>query len=88
MKLDEINSLITVRNYVNQTLNNNAIDRPTLSELGETLLLLDNKIIKMLKEPEFKEYIDFGSIKKVLKDTRQITSGVFDEANRIKAGLK
>lgn len=88
MNLDEIVSLIKVRDYIANSLNNNTVDRPTLSELGGMLLLIDRKIIGILKEPEFKQYINYGSVRKVLVENRQITSGVFDEANQIKSGLK
>lgn len=87
MDLSEIISLIKVRDYINQSLGNNTVDRPTLSELGNMLLLIDKKIINTLKGPQFKEYLDYSNIKKVLIDTRTITSGVFDEANKIKSGI-
>jgi hypothetical protein len=86
MNLDELTSLIKVRDYIANSLNNNSIDRKTLSELGKMLLLTDQKILNLLNTNQFKSYIDYDSAAKVIAENRRITSGVFDEANRIKAG--
>jgi hypothetical protein len=88
MNLDELTSLITVRDYVANSLNNNSVDRKTLSELGGMLLLLDKKIFGLLKKDDFKKYIDFADVRQAIVDNRKITSGVFDEANKIKSGIK
>lgn len=88
MELSEITSLIKIREYLSGTLNNSMIDRKTLGEMQGMLLLVDKKIIAMLKTSEFKDYIDFSSLKNTLAEARQASSGVFDEANKIKSGLK
>lgn len=86
MDLSAITDLIKVRDYIANSLNNNSIDRKTLSELGKMLLLTDQKILNMLNTDKFKDYIDYANANKAIAENRRITSGVFDEANRIKAG--
>jgi len=81
MDFQELTDLISVRNYVANTINNNpSIDRPTLSELNGMLLLVDRKIITVLKDKEFKEYIGYQGVKEIIKEVVQL--------NNIKSGLK
>lgn len=88
MKLDELTSLIQIRDYLASSQNNGSIDRKTLGEMSAMLLLIDKKIIKILQSPEFKDYVDYGSARQALIESRQLNNGVFEEANRIKSGLK
>lgn len=81
MDFQELNDLISVRNYVASTINNNPIiDRPTLSELNGMLLLMDRKILAVLKGKEFKDYIGYQGVREVIEDAARL--------NNIKSGLK
>ncbi len=80
MNLDEINSLIKVREYVVISLNNGSIDRATVSELNGMLILIDRKIIDLLKSQEFKEYIGYRDVRKAIEEVAKITN--------IKSGMR
>jgi hypothetical protein len=57
VNIEEIANLIIIRNYVYNSLENFSIDRPTVSEMGNMLSLLDKRIIEMLKDNSFKDQI-------------------------------
>lgn len=84
MKLDEIVSLIKIRDYIASSLNNSNINRKVLHELEASQLLIDKKIIAMMQGDDFKEYIDFDSAADVIAERRRLNSHVFDEANKRK----
>jgi len=84
MKLDQITSLIQIRNFIVESSNNNNIDRTTLNELNAMQFLIDKKIIGLMKEEEFKNYIEYSSSKDVLNEVRKLNSHVFEEANKRK----
>ena len=79
MNLQEIINLIQVRSYVSGTINSSHIDRNTVNVMNGMLLLIDNKILKLLQSEEFKEYIDYKDVKKVIAEVAKITN--------IKSGL-
>lgn len=79
MELRELVNLITIRQYVSNSVGNPAIDRATVTEMNHTLLLIDRKIIALLKHEEFKEYINFSDIKQVVKAVAEI--------NNIRSGM-
>lgn len=79
MELKELVDLITIRQYVANSVGNPAIDRGTVTEMNHTLLLLDRKIVNLLKSSQFKEYVDFKDIKQVVKEVADI--------NNIRSGM-
>ena len=79
MELKEITDLIKIRDYVCNTVNNSHIDRSTVSVMNGMLLLLDNKILKLLQSEEFKDYVEYKDVKKAIADVARITN--------IKSGL-
>jgi hypothetical protein len=81
MEFKELIDLISIRNYVAGTINNNpSIDRPTLSELNGMLILTDRKIIEVLKGKEFKDYIGYQGVREAIEEVAKL--------NNIKSGLK
>jgi len=80
MDLKELTDLIAVRQYVINTTGNMSIDRATVNELNGILILLDKKIISILKDTEFKNYIGYQNVKQAIQDVARITN--------IKSGLK
>lgn len=80
MDLRELVDLITIRQYVVNSTANPAIDRETVNFMIGSLLLIDKKIIGILKDKEFKEYINYGDVQKAKIEAAQITN--------IKSGLK
>ena len=80
MNYQEILNLISIRNYIANIINNsNIIDRATVSELNGTLILIDKKIIEMLKSQEFKSYIGYQEVRQAIEEVAKL--------NNIKSGL-
>jgi hypothetical protein len=80
MDLKELSDLITIRQYVVNSTGNMSLDRPTVNELNGILILLDKKIVGILKGTEFKDYIGYEGVKQAIEDVVRITN--------IKSGLK
>lgn len=80
MKLDEINSLITVRQYVVNCISNASIDRATVNVMSGMLILIDNKILSLLQSDNFKNYIGYQDVKKAIQEVAKL--------NNIKSGIK
>lgn len=80
MNLKELADLINIRQYVVNSTANPAIDRATVTYMNDTLLLLDRKIISILQNDDFKEYLDYKDIKQAREDVANITN--------IKSGLQ
>jgi hypothetical protein len=80
MDLKEITDLIAIRQYVVNSTANPAIDRETVSYMNGILILLDKKIVTLLKSQDFKEYIDYQNVRRAIEDVARITN--------IKSGLK
>jgi hypothetical protein len=77
---EEITGLITIRNYLFAALNDSAVfDRQTYNYISNIKVLIDKKIMSLLMDEEFKNYIDYGNVKKALKEVTDL--------NNIKAGL-
>jgi hypothetical protein len=80
MDLKEITDLIAIRQYVVNSTGNPTINRETVSYINGVLILLDNKIIALLKSQEFKEYIDYQNVKQAIEEVAKLTN--------IKSGLR
>lgn len=74
MDLRELVDLISIRQYVCNSISNPTVDRPTLSELNGILILLDKKMIAMIKSPEFKEYVGYANVRQAIVDAAKITN--------------
>jgi hypothetical protein len=80
MILNEVVDLIKIREYICRCTDSFSINRKTLKELQDTLVLLDKKIIDVLNGSEFKTYIGFVDIKSAVQEESKL--------NNIKSGLK
>ena len=78
--LEELTSLITIRQYVVNSTGNPAIDKSTVNYLNGLLIMIDKKIISLLQSNEFKEYVNYSDVGKAIQEVRNITN--------IKSGLK
>jgi hypothetical protein len=84
MDLQELTNLIQIRQYVVNTVNNLTIDRPTVTAMNNTLLLLDKKIIGLLTDKSFKDFIGYDKIEQVVKDVAN-ANDIKARVNAIKA---
>lgn len=80
MNLKELTDLISIRQYVSNSIGNASIDRATVHYMSNTLLLLDKKIIDLLKSSEFKEYINYNDVGSVVRQAAELSN--------IKSGIK
>ena len=80
MKLDELTSLISIRQYVVNCIANGSIDRATVNVMNGMLILIDNKILSILQSDSFKDYVGYKDVKKAIQEVAKITN--------IKSGLK
>lgn len=73
MKISEIVNLITIRNYVANSINNHSIRRDVVNELNKTLILLDKTLTDEIIGDAFKNAISFenadAAVKEVIKTT-------------------
>ena len=80
MDLKELTDLITIRQYVVNSTANPAIDRATVNYMNDLLLLTDKKIIGLLSNSDFKEYIEYKNAQLARQEVARITN--------IRSGLK
>lgn len=79
MDFEEINSLINIRNYMAMARENPTIPNNVASDISNMLLLIDRKIVSLILNDEFKQYLNYKDIKKVIKEVVDL--------NNIKSGL-
>lgn len=80
MQLKELNDLINVRQYVVNSTGNSSIDRATVNYMNNLLIMIDRKIIDILKSDDFKEYVNYKDVRQAIEEVVKITN--------IKSGLK
>ena len=80
MNLKELTDLMDVRQYVVNSTANPTIDRETVNYMNGLLIMLDKKIISILKSDDFKEYVNYKDVRKAIEEVARITN--------IKSGLK
>jgi hypothetical protein len=78
--MEELVSLVNIRNYAYSVINNSNFDRGVVNDLTAFLILLDKKIIDLMRSPEFKDYVGFSDAKKTIHEMVQQTS--------VKSGLQ
>lgn len=57
--LDEINSLINIRDYINLMINNYNRSKDEFGQLKQLTVLVDNKIMSLILSDNFKAYVNF-----------------------------
>lgn len=80
MDLKELTDLIDIRQYVVNSTANPTIDRETVNYMNGLLIMLDKKIIGLLKSDDFKDYVNYKDVRKAIEEAARITN--------IKSGLK
>lgn len=65
MNLDEILSLIKVRDYMSTIIHNSVLERKDISEFGRLITLIDKKIINTLLSTNFKNSINIDKLDQV-----------------------
>jgi hypothetical protein len=80
MDLTEITALIAVRQYVVDSRGNPTLDKETVNYMNGILIMLDKKIVALLRGDDFKEYINYKDVRKAIEEVARITN--------IKSGLK
>lgn len=80
MDLQELLSLIKIKEYVSNAINTIVAKRDVVNELVSMQLLLDKKILSIISSDEFKQYINFSDAKKVVQDAVKLTN--------LKSGMK
>lgn len=73
--IKEISELISIRNYVSESMSNFSIDKSSINTLSGILILLDKKIISALTCDEFKEFIGFSDVKRAVEEVRNMKLG-------------
>lgn len=76
----EIVDLITIRQYVVNSTANPTMDRAAVNYLNGALIMIDKKIMGLLQSDQFKEYINYGDVRKAIEEVAKLTN--------IKSGLK
>lgn len=79
INLQQINDLISIRNYAINCANNGYVDKQTANYMSGLIHLIDKKISLLLMSDEFKEFVNYQD-PKVLKAAR--------DSSNIKSGLK
>ena len=82
MELQELTYLIKIREYVFNSINLPTIDRKTVKELNDMLLLLDKKIIGLITDVDFKDYIGYKDVQKAKIEAARITNIYSGIANK------
>jgi hypothetical protein len=83
-QVQEITNLIAIRQYVANATTFPHIDKETVSELTGMLLLLDQKIVGLLKSTHFKNYIEFEKSKQAKTQASLISNEAFIHARQHK----
>lgn len=76
----ELVDLMAIRQYVVNATANPALDRADVNYLNGSLIMIDKKIMGLLKSNAFKKYIDYANVGKAIKEVV--------EQNNIKSGLQ
>jgi hypothetical protein len=82
MDFTEIINLIKIREYVANATALPAIERKTVTQLNDYLLLIDKKLIGMLQTTKFKEYININDLQATKQNAVKITNIYTDIKDR------
>lgn len=82
MDLKELSDLITIRNYVLVSVDDFAIDKETSRYMGDLKLMLDQKIIELLKDEKFKDYVGYDGLTEVKQERAKTQNESFQKARQ------
>jgi hypothetical protein len=74
MDLNEITSLMQIRQYVVNSTGNPTIDKATVNFMNGLLIMLDKKIINILKSDDFKNYVNYQDVRAAIEEVARITN--------------
>lgn len=80
LDIQEIVNLITIRQYVVNSTANPALDRKSVNYMNGVLLMTDKKIMSLLEDDRFKDYINYQDVRKAVEEVVN--------NNNIKSGLQ
>lgn len=80
LDIQEIVTLITIRQYVVNSTANPALDRKSVNYMNGVLLMIDKKIMSLLEDDRFKEYINYKDVRKAVEEVVKL--------NDIKSGIR
>jgi hypothetical protein len=87
MDMQELLDLIVIRNYVANSVASPLFDKKTIKELDGIFILLDKKIVAILMSDEFKEYVGFADVQKVIQEVRNTKEGPMNQARKIMSAI-
>lgn len=74
MNLNEITSLIEIRNYAFISVNSGSSSKETVKYMNNIVMLIDKKLTELLNSEEFKKYVNYDNINNVIKEVRDNTN--------------
>lgn len=80
LDIQEIVNLISIRQYVVNSTANPALDRKSVNYMNGVLLMIDKKIMSLLEDDRFKEYINYKDVRKAVEEVVKL--------NDIKSGIR
>jgi hypothetical protein len=87
MDTQELLDLIAIRNYVVNSTASPLFDKKTIKDLDGLSILLDKKIVAILMSDEFKEYVGFADVQKVIQEVRNTKEGPMNQARKIMSAI-
>lgn len=88
MDLQELLNLIAIRSYVVNSVASPLFDKKTIKDLDGILILLDKKIVAILMSEDFKDYVGFANVQKVIQDVRNTIDGPRMQARKIMSAIR
>jgi len=82
MDMKELSDLIATRNYVLLAIDNFSIDKETSRYMSDLRVILDKKIIDLLKGDEFKSYVGYEKLAEVKREMAETNNEVFQKARQ------
>lgn len=82
MNIQSLADLIVIRNYVLLAIDNFAIDKETSRYMGDLKVMLDKKVVDLLKSDDFKDYVGFDNLAEVKQEMAKTNGDVFQKARQ------
>ena len=70
----ELTNLISLRQYVSNSIDNAMIDRKTVKYLSGVLILIDKKLLGLLQSDSFKDYINYTDVNNAILDAVRVSN--------------
>jgi hypothetical protein len=83
VKLKELTDLINIRQYVANAIGNPHLDKATINYVNGTLILIDKKIVGILKSDAFKDFIRYDNVKVATQEAVKAGNEAFLKAREV-----